>query len=865
MASRLPGVQDIAVPRADSSRAVGVDDVSGFARAGAALAAGGEQLGQGIAKLGAGVGSYASDESQFEVAKARAAWLTDDTTIRSDLQHDQDYTTLETRYTDTTVKKRDNAAGLISSGPARDLFIQTTNQQIETNKQAVKTRAFSLEGDTNVAYVTRQGNVAIDNAVGTDDETQRARFIQSQNDLIDGLVAKGYRTPTQGLAMKQAWAQQYAVAAGITLADRDPYAAINEFRAAPGSDAEITNRILKNEGTGKNPRSSATGYGNFIDSTWLDIMKRARPDLAQGRSDSEILALRADRNLGVEMTEKYRAENAAFLTRQGLDATPGNQYLAHFLGPAGAAAVLKADPNKPVQDVLAQAVGDKRAKAMVEANPTILGGQLAGSVKEWADGKMGGATPGAGRVLDFLPAGVRAQLEQRAQVALDKENATDASALKTRVEDTLAEAARTGSASQPLQLGDFIRTLGPDGTAAFKSYNAQLKLSNDISQLARMSPEQQDEMLTSYTPQAGDVGYAEAAQRQDQLRKAITAVRKERDDDPAKFAISRIPSVQDAFGEFSKVVSNPASQPAEQQAAARDFVNKTTMEQIKAGVSPANVRVLPQAYVDQIKERLTRPQENGGTANVAQAMQREADLWGSNWPTVYRQIAKDVGPLARVIGSGINESAARILTELGPQKIGDILKDDDKEKDSQIKKDVLESFQPLLKSMAANEGGLAVFNDFRSQAEKLAAYYVVNGSSSADAGKRAFKELIGDKYNFSSEGWRIPKDQIIPMEDARVGALQAIRDIDKIGIMPPRDDVGGLSPEYLMKAKIDAIRRDGKWVTAPDESGLALVLNDEAVRGSDGKPLIMQWARLGNIADQVKRSQRDMFDTRGGL
>lgn len=633
------------------------------------------------------------------------------------------------------------------------------------------------------------------------------------------------------------------------------------MRAAPGSNEEITARILKNEGYGKNGKSSATGAGQFIDSTWLDMIRRHRPELAQGRSDTEILAMRADRNLGVAMTEAYRAENEAYLTRQGLEATPGNQYLAHFLGPAGAAAVLKADPNKPVLDVLAQAVGEKRAKQMVDANPTILGGKLAGSVTEWSDAKMGGVAPGSGRVLDFLPAGVRAQLEQRAQIALDKETATDASALKSRVDDTLAEAARTGNATNPLQLGDFIRTLGSEnGSTAFKSYSAQLKLSNDISTLARLAPEQQDEMLTSYTPQAGDAGYAEQAQRQDQLRKAISAVRKERDDDPAKYAITRIPSVQEAYGNLNTMLRSADASEAEKQAAARDFVNKTTMEQAKAGVAPANISVLPKAYVEDLKARLTRPQENGGTANVAQAMQREADLWGSNWPTVYRQIAKEVGPLARVIGSGINETAARILTELGPQKIGDILKDDDKEKDSTIKKDVLEAFQPLLKSMAANEGGLAVFNDFRSQAEKLSAYYVVNGLSSSDASKRAFKELIGEKYNFTSDGWRMPKDQIVSVDDARVGAMQALRDADKLGIAPPRDDVGGLSPDYLIKTKLDAVRRDGKWVTAPDESGLALVLNDEAVRGTNGKPVILTWTQLGNIADQVKRSQQDMFD-----
>lgn len=130
----------------------------------------------------------------------------------------------------------------------------------------------------------------------------------------------------------------------------------------------------------RNPRSSATGAGQFISATWLDMLKRHRPDLTTGRSDEEILALRNDPALSREMTQAYATENAKKLESAGLPVTAGTSYLAHFAGPQGAISVLGADPSAPVGGILGQRV--------VEANP-FLAKMTAGDLKNWADKKMG--------------------------------------------------------------------------------------------------------------------------------------------------------------------------------------------------------------------------------------------------------------------------------------------------------------------------------------------------------------------------------------------------------------------------------------------------------------------------------------------
>lgn len=130
----------------------------------------------------------------------------------------------------------------------------------------------------------------------------------------------------------------------------------------------------------RNPNSSASGLGQFIDSTWLSTIRGARPDLA-GQSDAELLALKTDPQLSREMTEAYANQNQALLTKSGLPVTPGNTYLAHFAGPGGAVKVLQSDPSAPVGDILGAAV--------VKANP-FLARMTAGDLQAWASKKVGG-------------------------------------------------------------------------------------------------------------------------------------------------------------------------------------------------------------------------------------------------------------------------------------------------------------------------------------------------------------------------------------------------------------------------------------------------------------------------------------------
>lgn len=147
----------------------------------------------------------------------------------------------------------------------------------------------------------------------------------------------------------------------------------------------LIDRIISVESGGdanaKNTRSTATGAGQFIEGTWLDMLAKHRPDITGSRD--ELLALRSNKDLSKEMTDAYAAQNAGILNGAGLPVTPGTTYLAHFAGPKGAVGLLNADPNTPAGAIM--------GAAAVKANP-FLANMTARDVAAWADRKMGGAS-----------------------------------------------------------------------------------------------------------------------------------------------------------------------------------------------------------------------------------------------------------------------------------------------------------------------------------------------------------------------------------------------------------------------------------------------------------------------------------------
>lgn len=174
-----------------------------------------------------------------------------------------------------------------------------------------------------------------------------------------------------------------------TLADLSPpRPSLPSQRSAAGS---FMSRLIQAESGGdpeaRNPRSTATGLGQFLDGTWNDLVDRYGQQLGltpDGRTDP-------DQNRRALMV--FTRDNAKALRGANIPVNDQTLYGAHFFGAGDAPRVFSA----PDTDPLANHV----QPATMQANPH-LSGMTIGDAKQWLSrtigqtGQGGSVTGGTG-------------------------------------------------------------------------------------------------------------------------------------------------------------------------------------------------------------------------------------------------------------------------------------------------------------------------------------------------------------------------------------------------------------------------------------------------------------------------------------
>lgn len=156
--------------------------------------------------------------------------------------------------------------------------------------------------------------------------------------------------------------------------------------ALPGQKS-IIERIIYVEGgqNGTGPAtSSARGIGQFTEGTWLGLFNKVFPELSE-LNDTQKLALRSQEDVARKMLEALTKQNQLALVKAGLEVTPANTYLAHFLGAGDAIKVLVANPRELAANIV--------KSSSVDANPSVFRpGMTAGDLVQWAGTRMGGGS-----------------------------------------------------------------------------------------------------------------------------------------------------------------------------------------------------------------------------------------------------------------------------------------------------------------------------------------------------------------------------------------------------------------------------------------------------------------------------------------
>ena len=281
---------------------------------------------------------------------------------------------LSQRYVPPAAGDQDRQGDVVWSAPEGSPVLAAASGRITAHRQTARGMLIELVHDDGM--VSRYDGLA---PTGEPAAT-------SGGQVVAGSVI-GRVGPAQGQAAPGLRFQLLSDGAAI-----DPIPLLGAGVMASDAIEALIEQIITVESAGdaraRNPLSTATGLGQFIESTWLRMIGTYRPDMMRALSRPELLQLRLDPDLSRQMVRHLAQENEAFLRARGHAITPGRLYLAHFLGPAGADRALRADP--------AASVGQVMGAQVVAANPFLRGYDIA-RLRDWADRKMAGG--GSGRAL----------------------------------------------------------------------------------------------------------------------------------------------------------------------------------------------------------------------------------------------------------------------------------------------------------------------------------------------------------------------------------------------------------------------------------------------------------------------------------
>jgi hypothetical protein len=129
--------------------------------------------------------------------------------------------------------------------------------------------------------------------------------------------------------------------------------------------ARFKQSVIGAEGTGRNQMgSSANGFGQFINGTWLSYFNKLFPDKAS-LSDAAKLAYRNVRQVAEAVIDKATDDYKAVLTAAGQKITAAGLYTVHVLGAPDAKKFFAASPNTDTSSFL--------SKQVLAQNPFLKG------------------------------------------------------------------------------------------------------------------------------------------------------------------------------------------------------------------------------------------------------------------------------------------------------------------------------------------------------------------------------------------------------------------------------------------------------------------------------------------------------------
>lgn len=361
-----------------------------------------------------------------------------------------------------------------------------------------------------------------------------------------------------------------------------------------------------------------------------------------------------------------------------------------------------------------------------------------------------------------------------------------------------------------------------------------------IGDMRSMTPAELQSHVDKLKPEAG-VGFADRQAAYTEAQQMAASVMQARRADPALAAREAFSSVRDRWAFYE-------SKPNKEHL--RDAIKATLAAQEAMGV-PANQRApMPHQMAIAIAGGIKAAKPETAAAEL----QKAASEFGSYWPQAFRQMSKHLDGNAKVAAIIPDLKEAALLIEGSRQSV-EALRKANGVKASDISDTVAndDRVRNLAVSLSQRAGGSGTAIQVAKSVEVLALSRMrAYGEDQNTATEHAIQKVVGDRYAFGTAGsrpFRVPR-QAGDVDAIETGArgLQTTLKLDDVDLPAAP---AGLVTDEVRKSYVDAVRRNGYWVTDDNESGLMLYNERGVPVTRNGQPIRATWSELQRAEDKA--------------
>lgn len=503
------------------------------------------------------------------------------------------------------------------------------------------------------------------------------------------------------------------------------------------------------------------------------------------------------------------------------------------------------------RDALRQRIEGMRPGMDNRALFSRLDSQTAGSIIEGylAHDDISGARGALDKYRDLLGGEVNrveASIASHARALESRARARQAGArldISARIQDSMAAWGQGQEAPTAPTRAEVMAAYGEKGEAVWREVEAGRQYGADMQAIGTMTSEQQRQLLEERKPVPGE-GYADAMKRYVLLENAVQKDNELRQEDPGAYLVLRDAGVKSALDAFSK-----ASTPENAKAYARA---------VRAGMEARGMEfdtgtpLLPKSQAEALAGRIVKSEDPAGQLAGLQ------QTFGKDWPAVERQIVQGnkLPSAMRVMAGGMDMEDGRLLMDSYRNK--DFTKQSEASlnvKEADVRVTVRDKLEDMLATVRA-QGDLSMDAALVDSATRLTMTYMQRGDDMDDAVSKAVQAVGGDRYSYR-DSYRVPVT--LDADKVAYGARRALRDV-ALGDSLTTPRAMSLPQGYVDESFAATVRREGVWVTMPDESGLQLFVLGRPVMNKDGKPVVKTWDELTAVGGDAPSGYENFQD-----